>query len=159
MTIERILLSQNPALLPTVAGWYFTEWGGHVPGRTEADECQRLEVFLHDAALPLLLIALEDGQPVAAAQLKFHERTERPERQHWLGGVYVRDSHRGRGIAAVLIEDLMTRAAALGVRDVYLQTETDDGGLYRRLGWVPLESVEHAGGFPVRIMLRRLAPH
>lgn len=58
----------------------------------------------------------------------------------------------------MLIEDLMTRAAALGVRDVYLQTEADDGGLYRRLGWMPLESVEHAGGFPVRIMLRRLAP-
>lgn len=158
MTVERILLSQNPALLPVVAAWYFTEWGRHMPGRTEADECQRLEVFLHDAALPLLLIALDDGEPVGAVQLKFHERTERPERQHWLGGVYVRESHRGQGLAAVLVEDLMLRAAALGVRDVYLQTESDDGGLYRRLGWAPLESVEHAGGFPVRIMLRRLAP-
>lgn len=69
MTLERIPLSQNPALLPTVAAWYFTEWGSHMPGRTEADECQRLEVFLHDAALPLLLIALDDGEPVAAAQL------------------------------------------------------------------------------------------
>lgn len=158
MTIEHILLSQNPALLPTVAAWYFHEWGAHVPGRSAADDCQRLEVFLHDAALPLLLIAVEAGEPVAAAQLKFHERTERPEREHWLGGVYVQASHRGRGLAVPLIEDLMARAAGMGVVDVYLQTEVDDGGLYRRLGWTALESVEHAGGFPVRIMRRRLAP-
>lgn len=158
MTLEHILLSQTPALLPVVAQWYFSEWGAHVPTRTAADEHQRLEVFLHDAALPLLLIAVDNGEPVAAAQLKFHERTERPEREHWLGGVYVCASHRGRGLAARLIEDLMARAAALGVRDVYLQTQADDGGLYRRLGWEPLESVQHDGGFPVRIMLRRLSP-
>lgn len=158
MTCEHVLLSQYPALLPTVAAWYFTQWGSHVPGRSAADECQRLEVFLHEGALPLLLIALEGNEPVAAAQLKFHERTERPERQHWLGGVYVCSPHRGRGLAATLVEDLMNRAAALGVRDVYLQTEADDGGLYRRLGWLPLESVGHDGGFPVQIMLRRLAP-
>lgn len=158
MSIEPILLSQNPALLPVVAMWYFTQWGRHVPGRSHDDECQRLEVFLHDGALPLLLIALDNGEPVAAAQLKFHERTEHPEREHWLGGVYVCPSHRGRGLAARLIEELMARAAALGVRDVYLQTEADDGGLYRRLGWTPLESVTHAGGSPVRILWRRLAP-
>ncbi|MCC7633474.1 GNAT family N-acetyltransferase [Stenotrophomonas rhizophila] len=158
MTIEHTLLSHTPALLPVVAQWYFSEWGRHVPGLGLADECQRLEVFLHDAELPLLLIAMDQGEPVAAAQLKFHERTERPEREHWLGGVYVQASHRGQGLAALLIDDLMARAAALGVREVYLQTQADDGGLYRRLGWEPLESVQHAGGFPVRIMRRTLAP-
>lgn len=158
MTIEHTLLSHAPALLPVVAQWYFSEWGMHVPGLGLADECQRLEVFLHDAELPLLLIAMDQGEPVAAAQLKFHERTERPEREHWLGGVYVQASHRGQGLAALLIDDLMARAAALGVREVYLQTQADDGGLYRRLGWEPLESVQHAGGFPVRIMRRTLAP-
>ncbi len=158
MTIEHTLLSHTPALLPVVAQWYFSEWGMHVPGLGLADECQRLEVFLHDAELPLLLIAMDQGEPVAAAQLKFHERAERPEREHWLGGVYVQASHRGQGLAALLIDDLMARAAALGVREVYLQTQADDGGLYRRLGWEPLESVQHAGGFPVRIMRRTLAP-
>lgn len=74
------------------------------------------------------------------------------------GGVYVDAAQRGKGIAEALITDLMARAASEGVREVYLQTEADDGGLYRRLGWMPLESIVHAGGFPVRIMVRRLAP-
>lgn len=154
--MQLIALSEHPELLPVLADWYFNAWGQQVPGVTLADQQQRLEVFLQSDELPLLMVALVDGQPVAAAQLKFHERTERPERLHWLGGVYVCDSHRGQGIAAQLIEELMQRAADLGVREVYLQTEADDGGLYRRLGWQPLESLIHAGGFPVRIMLRTL---
>jgi GNAT superfamily N-acetyltransferase len=154
----RVTLSDRPQLLPEVAAWYFAQWGHHVPGRTLADECERLEVFLQPDALPMLLIAMQGDRPVAAAQLKFHEREERPERLHWLGGVYVDATQRGKGIAEALIADLMARAASEGVREVYLQTEADDGGLYRRLGWEPLESIQHAGGFPVRIMVRRLSP-
>jgi GNAT superfamily N-acetyltransferase len=150
-------LSDRPDLLPLVAGWYVQEWGHHVPGMALSDEQQRLEVFLQDDELPLLLIALDGEVPVAAAQLKFHERTERPERLHWLGGVYVDPAHRGRGLAEKVIAELLARGRALGVRDIYLQTEADDGGLYRRLGWVPLESVPHAAGMPVRIMVRSVA--
>ncbi|WP_411850820.1 GNAT family N-acetyltransferase [Stenotrophomonas sp. LGBM10] len=142
--------------MPLLARWYFDTWGCHVPGRTLADEQQRLEVFLQSDELPLLLVAVENEVPVAAAQLKFHERTERPERQHWLGGVYVAPSHRGTGLAATLIEALVARGTPLGVRDLYLQTEVDDGGLYARLGWQPLESTRHASGVPVRIMHRPL---
>lgn len=102
-------------------------------------------------------MALEGEVAVAAAQLKFHERTERPERLHWLGGVYVHPAHRGRGLAEHIIAELLARGRALGVRDIYLQTEADDGGLYRRLGWAPLESLQHAAGMPVRIMVRSVA--
>lgn len=157
MACSIVPLSDRPDLLPVVAGWYFQEWGGHVPGLRLLDEQQRLEVFLHGDELPLLLIALDGDVPVAAAQLKFHERTERPERLHWLGGVYVDPAHRGRGLAEKVIAELLARGRALGVRDIYLQTEADDGGLYRRLGWGPLESVQHAAGMPVRIMVRSVA--
>lgn len=156
--MQLLELNQRPDLLPIIAGWYFAEWGHHLPGLRLADEQQRLEIFLQHDELPLLLMAVDDGVPVAAAQLKFHERRERPERLHWLGGVYVSASHRGQGIAAVLITELMRRGAALGVREVYLQTEADDGGLYRRMGWQPLEVVQHDAGVQVRVMLRTLSP-
>lgn len=149
-------LSEHPEWMPLLARWYFDTWGRHVPGHTLADEQQRLEVFLQADELPLLLVAVDNDVPVGAAQLKFHERTERPERLHWLGGVYVAPSHRGTGLAATLIDALVVRGTPLGVRDLYLQTEVDDGGLYARLGWQPLESTRHASGVPVRIMWRPL---
>lgn len=96
---------------------------------------------------------------MAAAPLTSHERTGRLGRQRCLGGLYVSDPHRGRGLAATRIEDLMARAAALEVRSMSVRTATDDGRLYRRLGGSPLEKpVPHDGGLPVRVMLRRLAP-
>lgn len=157
MACSIVPLSDRPELLPIIAAWYFQEWGSHVAGVTVLDEQQRLEVFLQDDELPLLLVVLEGEVPVAAAQLKFHERTERPERLHWLGGVYVHPDHRGRGLAEAVIAELLARGRTLGVRDIYLQTEADDGGLYRRLGWAPLESLRHAAGMPVRIMVRSVA--
>jgi len=125
-----ITLSQAPHLLPDVARWYFDTWGHRTPGATLEDEQQRLEVFLHDNELPMLLIAMQDDVPVAAAQLKFHERTERPQRLHWLGGVFVHEAHRGQDLA---------------------------GGLYARLGWEPRERQTHRTGVPVRVM-RRVLP-
>jgi GNAT superfamily N-acetyltransferase len=155
--MQFISLSEAPHLLPQVARWYFDTWGRHVPGMSLDDEQVRLEVFLQQDELPLLLLAMQDQQLVAAAQLKFHERTERPERLHWLGGVYVCELQRGHGLAARLIEEVMTRGRGFGVRDVYLQTERNDGGLYRRLGWKPLEMQVHVSGVPVRIMQRSVS--
>ncbi|WP_093534457.1 GNAT family N-acetyltransferase [Stenotrophomonas rhizophila] len=152
-----LTLSHAPHLLPVVARWYFDTWGHRVPGWTLEDEQQRLEVFLHDNELPVLLMATDNEVPVAAAQLKFHERTERPERLHWLGGVYVCPSHRGHALASDLIAALMQKAQGYGVREVFLQTEHDDGGLYAQLGWEPLERQTHRTGVPVRIM-RRVLP-
>lgn len=150
-------LSDCPHLLPVIAGWYYAEWGAHVAGIALHDEMQKLEVFLQSGELPLLLVALDGDTPIAAAQLKFNERTEHPDRLHWLGGVYVVAAQRGHAVAAALVEELIRRSALLGVREVFLQTEADNGGLYRRLGWQPLESVIHAAGMPVRIMVRELS--
>jgi GNAT superfamily N-acetyltransferase len=155
--MQFISLSEAPHLLPQVARWYFDTWGRHLPGMSLDDEQVRLEVYLQQDELPLLLLAIQDQQLVGAAQLKFHERTERPERLHWLGGVYVCQAQRGHGLAARLIEEVMSRGRGFGVRDVYLQTERDDGGLYRRLGWKPLEMQVHASGVPVRIMQRSVS--
>jgi GNAT superfamily N-acetyltransferase len=152
-----LTLSQAPHLLPMIARWYFDAWGSRVPGSTYEDEQQRLEVFLHDNELPVLLMAMHGDLPIAAAQLKFHERTEHPERLHWLGGVFVSPAHRGHALASDMIETLMQKARGHGVREVFLQTEYDDGGLYTRLGWEPLERQTHRTGVPVRIM-RRVLP-
>lgn len=154
MTIEFTLLRDRPELLPVIAEWYFHEWGTAVPGHSLAVEREHLEPSDHGEDLPMVLIALEAGIPVATARIKRHERGEHPEREFWLGSVYVDPSHRGQGLAGLLIGELMSRAVELGICDVYLQTKVDDGGLYRRLGWLPLESILHERGFRVRVMRR-----
>ncbi|WP_255900301.1 GNAT family N-acetyltransferase [Vibrio campbellii] len=45
----------------------------------------------------------ENNKLVATAELKIRENIDFPEYEHWLGGVYVEDSARGKGYAAALV--------------------------------------------------------
>ena len=118
-------------------------------------EAEKLRGFLHRARVPLIVVAKVDGEVVGAAQLKFREMDIYPDREHWLGGVYVLPTMRGKKIAEQIIARLVDIAEQLGVRELFLQTERLEGGLYGRLGWRPMEIVSYHGN-QVRVMRRLL---
>jgi GNAT superfamily N-acetyltransferase len=103
-----------------------------------------------------MLLALDEERVVGAAHLKFREMEIYPEREHWLGGVYVEKAYRGRGIASELTADLVSIAGHLGVKVLHLQTERLDGGLYAHLGWSGHERVSNHG-VEVLVMSREIA--
>lgn len=148
-------LADYPAAIPLLANWYYQEWGHEVPGNTPEKEAEKLKAYLHTDPLPLLLLAMEEQTVLGAAQLKYREMERYPEKEHWLGGVYVAPAHRGQGIAATLIQRLVSFAKEQNVRTLYLQTEHLDGGLYLRLGWTPIETVNNHG-VEVLVMEREL---
>ncbi len=138
-------LADNKGLLPIVAQWYFEEWGYLSEGKKLEEDIQRLQIYLNKDKVPLMLLAIEDGELLGAAQLKFHEMCIYPEKEHWVGGVYVAEKHRGKGIARQILSELIVTAKSLKVEILYLQTENLDGGLYRRMGWTPVEQVNYRG--------------
>jgi len=90
-----------------------------------------------------MVLAIEDGEVVGAAQLKFHEMEEvYPDLENWLGGLYVAEVHRSKGIGTKLVDKIMELAPGFGVTKLYLQTEALDGGLYAKLGWKPIENYQ-----------------
>lgn len=156
MALSFACLADRPEALETIAGWYFNEWGYLRPGAGPERIAAKLEGSMHRDRLPLVVLAVDGRELFAAAELKYHEMDVYPEREHWLGGVYVAPGYRGLGIAARLIEHAVTRAIALGVEVLHLQTERRDGGLYTRLGWQPVEHVNYRG-IDVLLMERRIA--
>ena len=153
--MEFVCLADRPDAVDRVARWYFDEWARLRPGAGIERVVAKLEDSLNRDRLPLVVIAVDNGEVVAAAELKFREMDIYPEREHWLGGVYVAEEHRGTGMATALVERAARLAEELGVEVLYLQTERADGGLYARLGWQPLEQVTYRG-VHVRVMRRRL---
>ena len=111
--------------------------------------------FLNKDKLPLSLVAYDGSQLTGGAQLKFREMSIYPEKEHWLGAVYVAPEFRGRGIAAKMIKRILELAVQHQVPCLYLQTEHLDGGLYARMGWVPEEQV-HYEGVEVLVMKKPL---
>jgi GNAT superfamily N-acetyltransferase len=157
MSLEFIYLAERPEALLTVASWYFDEWGHFHPGRTIDDTRERLKGTLNIDQIPFILLGLKDEKVVGAAELKYREMADIfPEKEHWLGGVYVAAEHRGNGIGLRLAEEITTRAPEYGVDKLYLQTERLDGGLYSRLGWQPEQEVDNHG-IQVLVMVRDVA--
>ncbi|WP_432591199.1 GNAT family N-acetyltransferase [Stenotrophomonas maltophilia] len=138
-----------------LARWYHAEWGRDA-GLSLEQELQRLNPPQDAEGFPHLIAAFDDCQVVGAVQLKRREMQAFPQYEHWLGNVFVAESHRGRGLAGGLVEQAAAQAVRMGVSDLYLQTEALDGGLYARLGWNPLQEIDNRH-YRVLVMVRRLA--
>lgn len=155
--IELAFLADRRDAIPCIAGWYFHQWGHLIPDETPERSVERLAEFLNKDKIPFILVATCDGEIAGAAQLKYREMAKLyPDKEHWLGGVYVAPAYRGSGLASRLAEEIAGRGPQYGVRTLHLQTEQLDGGLYARLGWKALEQVENHGR-DVLVMERRLS--
>ncbi|MEM6344916.1 MAG: GNAT family N-acetyltransferase [Bacteroidota bacterium] len=143
--MELFLLADRPEAIPVLARWYYAQWGYEVPENSVVKEEEKLTQFLNRDKLPLSLVAYEGSNLIGGAQLKFYEMSIYPEKEHWLGAVYVAPEFRGRGIAAKMIKRILELAKHYQVPNLYLQTEHLDGGLYARMGWEPEEQVIYEG--------------
>ena len=147
-------LADRPEAAPLVAEWYFAEWGHLNPAATLERTRDKLVASMNRDAIPLTVLAVIDEDVVGTAQLKYREMPMFPEKEHWLGGVYVVPEYRGQDIAAQLVDSVVEAARNLGVQTLHIQTERLDGGLYARLGWAPVEQVNR--GIDVLVMQRAL---
>jgi len=141
------LLADNKGAVPVIAQWYHDEWG-YLPEESSVEKVSKnLLTYLNFDKIPLMVVAKNDNEILGTAQLKFREMSIYPEKEHWLGGVYVSKNHRNKRIAEKIILEIISHAKKLGVTKLYLQTENLSGGLYKRMGWQALEKVNYRGRY------------
>ena len=143
--MELQLLADNEEVIPIVASWYVEEWGHLEGARTLPNMIEGLRDYLNKDRMPLMVLAMKGDEVIGVAQLKFREMDIYPDKEHWLGGVYVSSDYRGNKIARKIVVKIVSIAEKLGVGKLYLQTIRLDGGLYAKLGWNPLEQVKYRG--------------
>jgi GNAT superfamily N-acetyltransferase len=153
--IELDFLANRQPYLPQLAQWYFDEWGVLTKAQSIQVVEARLQEYLNADRIPLVITASIAGELAGAVQLKFREMTIYPDKEHWLGGVYVGEKFRGNKVASTIVRRAIGVARDMGVSALYLQTIRLDGGLYRKLGWKPVEKVMYRG-LEVQVMVNRL---
>lgn len=153
--MEIYYLADRREAISEIAKWYFEEWGKRAGDSSAADTRKRLHAYLNRKQVPLLVMVVQENEIQGVAQLKFHEMDIYPDKEYWLGGVYVPPRHRGKNVATRLVRHMIEIADSLGIGTLFLQTEQLDGGLYARLGWRPVEQV-HYRGQDVLVMKLRL---
>jgi len=154
LTVAIGYLADHAELLHVLAAWFYDEWGQGDPPFNLKDFEAQFRARLHRDKLPLALVALNDGVPVATASLKMQEMETHPQYLHWLGGVYTLPEFRGQGIGSQVVEAAAVEAKRLGVEELYLYTRRNVD-LYAKLGWMTIEQPLYLGK-PVVIMRRRL---
>ena len=153
--MDLIFLADKTEAIPIVARWYFGEWGHKIYNNSVEKICGRLNGNLNREKAPLYVLAVEFESIVGVAQLKIREMDIYPDKEYWLGSVFVPSGSRGKGIASALSLRMAETATQFGADKIHLQTEMLNGGLYAKLGWKPFEQV-HYNGLDVLVMEKEL---
>lgn len=138
-------LADRPEALETVSHWYYDEWGRWNPKSSVQSISDKLRQSMNRNKIPLILLAIDQGDVVGAVELKFTEMDIYPDKEYWLGGLFVEPGHRGAAVGEKLIWQIIVLSGELGIDKLHLQTEKLDGGIYARLGWRPIEETDNKG--------------
>jgi RimJ/RimL family protein N-acetyltransferase len=137
-------LADYPETIPTLAKWFRAQWGDYYADWTQAELEQD---FLEDTSrdrLPSRLVAFESDELVGTIILREQNNTA-PEFQPELGGLFVVESHRGRGVGTELVRAGMKLASDQGIETIYATT-VSAAGILERLGWEFVKTIIHDDG-------------
>lgn len=149
-----VLLADRQDTIPMVAQWYYEEWG-KVPNNSVEKTIERIKGKLNHHKPPFHILAVTEERVLGVAQFKLSEMSIYPEKEFWLGSLFVAPKFRDCGVGSALAEKIAAIAKDFGVKELYLQTESMDGGLYKRLGWNVIETTEY-NNVRVAVMIRQL---
>lgn len=141
--MEFVYLADHPEALPTVAKWYYHQWGKQHDITSLHMSMEMLKDYLNRDNIPLLILAKDEDEILGAVQLKYYEMDIYPQKEHWVGGVFVDEKHRGKKIARQLVSRAVEVARAYNIDTLFLQTEKLNGGLYTKLGWKVIEKTTY----------------
>lgn len=115
------LLKYHPQHAMTLATWFKAESPGYFRDQTIAQIAeQQFIARMNDDTLPISFVAL-DGDLIAGTVALVQESiSTHTHLRPWVGGLYVDQAYRHRGIAMQLVQTALDKAEALGFERVYI---------------------------------------
>jgi GNAT superfamily N-acetyltransferase len=138
------LLADHPELIETLARWHCDEWGRPDDPKSRAFWESALRREAGRDEIPIVFIALDGDALVGSVSLVEHNMNTHRELSPWLAGTFVHAPRRAEGIGTALVRHAVRRAVELGVRRLYLYTESARG-FYDKLGWQPFSEELYEG--------------
>ena len=137
-------LAQHPAFIPTVSEWFLREWREFYGDKTWEDVAATFYQRLNRSVVPLALVAFEGERPLGTISLLEESISTRKHLTPWLGGLYVREEERRKGLGRRLIEAAVGEASKLGIGQLFIGIRKAED-YYLRLGWGVVERMNYYG--------------
>lgn len=136
-------LSDNSPFLDTVSQWIFDEWS---KDNGDSLDTIREKLLVKDES-PTSKVAVEKTAPVGFVWISRYRRPEDSSPTLWINGLYVKDSHRSRGIGSSLVQ-LAEQLSSNFEDELYAYTEIPE--FYLQLGWRIHQGKNASGNAVVR---------
>jgi GNAT superfamily N-acetyltransferase len=133
-------LADHEDTVPVLARWFRAQWPDYFAGRPLAEIEQDFHAEANRNSLPTRLLAFVDDQLAGTIVLRARAFGDLPAYSPGLGGLYVAEPYRRRGVGAELIRAGMDLSRAQGYETVYAATSVAYG-LFQRLGWELVETI------------------
>ncbi|MFC7050137.1 GNAT family N-acetyltransferase [Emcibacter nanhaiensis] len=135
--IQKIcLLKEAPFTIPTLSRWFVDEWTSWYGPEGKGNSTRDLEACLQHDNLPLAVVALDDNNTVlGTAALKLQSLGSELGYGPWLSALLVGRPFRRQGIGNSLIRAIEDQARQLGLKRIYVSTDTAISLVTRR-GWI-----------------------
>ena len=144
LRMEIHYLKEYRQWIPTIAQWFYDEWGDFYPNLTANDIAERLEQRTNTDTIPLALVAVEVDQVIGTVSLKQYDMDTRMQYAPWLASLYVKKTHRHKGVSIELIQAGLNKAVQLGIPVLYLYTIIPQHkAFYLSHGWEFVETTEY----------------
>ena len=138
--IHIAFLVDHPDAIPTLTSWFQAQWPDYYARRTPAEIAQDFCAEAKRGGLPVRLVAFVDGELAGTITLREEATNKLPGYSPALGGLFVAERHRGRGIGTELIRAAMDLAREQGFGTLYTATVAARG-IVERLGWALVRTV------------------
>lgn len=138
-------LADHLDVIPTLTKWFRAQWADYFANMSDEEMTRDFLEDISRNSLPTRLVAFDADRVVGTIVLRKQETEAMLEDQPELGGLYVMESYRGRGIATELVQAGMEVARQQGYETVSATTVAA-AGILERLGWKFIETVQYPDG-------------
>jgi len=135
-------LAEHPDFIPTLSKWFLREWRDFYGDKSWEAVAETFYKRLNRNRIPLSLVAFEDGDPLGTISLLEESISTHPHLAPWLGGLYVCEAERQRGIGRQLIEAGRAEAGKLGIGQIFIGIRKAED-YYLKLGWKIVERTHY----------------
>lgn len=136
--IKVAFLADHAEAVPTLAQWFRAQWPDYYAAQTPEAIVQGFYSQANRNGLPVRLVAFMNEAPAGTVVLRQRAVETLPDYSPGLGGLFVAEPYRRRGVGTELVRAGMTVAREQGYESIYAGTVAARG-LLERLGWELVE--------------------
>ncbi len=142
--MEISYLADHPEFIEGLAPAIFEHWRHILTEETLESRVGILRAHMNRDTLPIAWVAHTEWRVFGTAALRRHDLHGREDLEPWLGGVFVIEQYRQRGIGETLCAAVENHAGKTRADTLYLFT-LDCQRWYQKLGWKKFEPCQWRG--------------